>query len=260
MQERAESSPCDASYRGRAAQQTRSGSGARVVGQDVEVLRVRFREAPERTDREDVAQLRGRIGAPGRLAGCSICFRVAIRMSEQFCIGMARWRDHRALRWVMSATGGQHDHGTTGEPGQQQPDEEVVGEVVDGEGRLEPVVRAPVGTCRRRQGAGARPALRNHFPTKDALIEAVVMGRLTTLAVEAEQLRNATDPDSPSSPLLAAGSTFQRPNIGSPLHWLTRGPTSARFAARTQRSAGECTKPWQHCSLMPSAQAASVRT
>ncbi|WP_193105544.1 TetR/AcrR family transcriptional regulator [Brachybacterium sp. FME24] len=47
----------------------------------------------------------------------------------------------------------------------------------------------------RRSGVSIGTVFR-HFPTKDALIEAVVVGRLTTLALEAEQLRDATDAES----------------------------------------------------------------
>ncbi|MDN5687647.1 MAG: TetR/AcrR family transcriptional regulator [Brachybacterium sp.] len=47
----------------------------------------------------------------------------------------------------------------------------------------------------RRAGVSIGTVFR-HFPTKDTLIEAVVMGRLTTLAAEAEQLRDATDAES----------------------------------------------------------------
>lgn len=64
-----------------------------------------------------------------------------------------------------------------------------------------------------------------HFPTKDALIEAVVVGRLTALALEAEQLRHETDADS-------AFLTFAR-------RWVELSASKHRFAVALARSGAD---------------------
>lgn len=61
-----------------------------------------------------------------------------------------------------------------------------------------------------------------HFPTKDALIEAVILGRLTQLAIEAEQLGPVEDAE-------AAFLTFAR-------RWVELSATKHRFAADLARS------------------------
>ncbi|MGO1684900.1 MAG: TetR/AcrR family transcriptional regulator [Brachybacterium sp.] len=76
----------------------------------------------------------------------------------------------------------------------------------------------------RRAGVSIGTVFR-HFPTKDALIEAVVVGRLTTLAVEAEQLRDATDPDS-------AFLTFAR-------RWIDLSASKHRFAVALAHSGAD---------------------
>ena len=58
---------------------------------------------------------------------------------------MAGWRERGPLGWVVGAAGGQHDPGVVGKARQQQPHQQVVGEVVDREGDLHPVDAAPVG-------------------------------------------------------------------------------------------------------------------
>lgn len=76
----------------------------------------------------------------------------------------------------------------------------------------------------RRAGVSIGTVFR-HFPTKDALIEAVVVGRLTTLAVEAEQLRDATDPDS-------AFLSFAR-------RWIDLSASKHRFAVALAHSGAD---------------------
>lgn len=76
----------------------------------------------------------------------------------------------------------------------------------------------------RRAGVSIGTVFR-HFPTKEALIEAVVVGRLTTLAVEAEQLRDATDADS-------AFLTFAR-------RWIELSASKHRFAAALAHSGAD---------------------
>lgn len=61
-----------------------------------------------------------------------------------------------------------------------------------------------------------------HFPTKDALIEAVVLGRLTQLATEAEQLSSMDDPE-------AAFLAFAQ-------RWIELSATKHRFAAALAHS------------------------
>lgn len=61
-----------------------------------------------------------------------------------------------------------------------------------------------------------------HFPTKDALIDAVVLGRLTQLATEAERLESMDDPD-------AAVLAFAR-------RWIELSATKHRFAAALAQS------------------------
>ena len=73
----------------------------------------------------------------------------------------------------------------------------------------------------RRAGVSIGTVFR-HFPTKEGLIEAVVVGRLTTLAIEAEQLRDAEDAE-------AAFLAFAR-------RWSELSASKHRFAVELARS------------------------
>ncbi|BBG02662.1 MULTISPECIES: TetR/AcrR family transcriptional regulator [Pseudonocardia] len=73
----------------------------------------------------------------------------------------------------------------------------------------------------RRAGVAIGTVFR-HFPTKELLIEAVVVGRLTQLTVEAEQLGEAADADA------AFVSFFHR--------WVELSATKHQFSAALARS------------------------
>jgi len=83
---------------------------------------------------------------------------------------------------------------------------------------------ASTGEVARRAGVAIGTVFR-HFPTKESLIEAVVVERLTQLTTEAEQLTDAADPD-------AAFLTFFH-------RWIELSAAKYQFAAALARSGAD---------------------
>lgn len=79
----------------------------------------------------------------------------------------------------------------------------------------------------RRAGVSIGTVFR-HFPTKEALIEAVVIGRLTQLTAEAERLADAVDADADADADAAFLTFFHR--------WIELSATKYQFAGALSRS------------------------